>query len=106
MASIAPMREVSMDVLSLVLQISTTYPSLLYLVKALQEARHVVTAPHWLCPARAEFCYLTSYFLSHAGASGSGPNGGCAPYTLEIRDDCVVTLRDCVVGLCPTPLMC
>jgi hypothetical protein len=32
-----------------------------------------------------------------AGATGSGPNGGCAPYTLEIRDDCVVTLRDCVV---------
>jgi hypothetical protein len=38
-----------------------------------------------------------------AGAIGSGPNSGCAPYTLEIRDDCIATFRDCKVGLCASP---
>jgi hypothetical protein len=27
----------------------------------------------------------------------TGPNSYCAPYKAEIRDDCVVALRDCQV---------
>jgi hypothetical protein len=45
----------------------------------------------------AETLLPAVHAVCHAGATGSGPNGGCAPYTLEVRDDCVVTLRDCVV---------
>jgi hypothetical protein len=46
--------------------------------------------------------YNPAWCACAAGATGSGPNGGCAPYTLEIRDDCVVTLRDCVVSVTST----
>jgi hypothetical protein len=42
--------------------------------------------------------------VCHVGATGSGPNTGSGPYTVEIRDDCVVTLRDSVVRE-PTPLL-
>jgi hypothetical protein len=47
----------------------------------------------WIC------YFLASWCVCPAGAIGSGPNSGCAPYTLEIRDDCVATFRDCKVGL-------